>query len=42
MDYRFATSDDAPMLAVMNQQLILDEGHRNRMTVPELEHRMAG
>jgi predicted acetyltransferase len=28
------------VLAVLNQQLIQDEGHRNRMTVPELEQRM--
>jgi GNAT superfamily N-acetyltransferase len=26
----------------MNQQLIRDEGHRNKMTLPELEARMAG
>ena len=42
MEYRFATTADAPALAAMNQQLILDEGHRNRMTLPELEARMAG
>ena len=37
MEYRFATAADAPVLAVMNQQLIRDEGHRNPMTLPELE-----
>src|SRR5438067_9662402 len=42
MEYRFATAADAPVLAVMNQQLIRDEGHRNPMTLPELEARMAG
>jgi GNAT superfamily N-acetyltransferase len=41
MDYRFATPADAPVLAEMNAQLIRDEGHRNRMTLPELEGRMA-
>ena len=28
------------MLAELNYQLIRDEGHRNKMTVPELERRM--
>jgi len=28
------------MLAELNHQLIGDEGHRNKMTVPELEERM--
>jgi GNAT superfamily N-acetyltransferase len=41
MDHRFATTADVPLLAQMNQQLIRDEGHRNRMTLPELEARMA-
>jgi predicted acetyltransferase len=40
MTFRPATLDDCPLLATMNQQLIQDEGHRNRMTVPELEQRM--
>jgi len=40
LDFRAAASGDAPRLAVMNRQLILDEGHRNRMTLPELEERM--
>ena len=30
------------MLAELNHQLIRDEGHRNRMTDPELEQRMRG
>ena len=42
MDYRRATAADAPALAEMNWLLIRDEGHRNRMTVPELEARMTG
>jgi GNAT superfamily N-acetyltransferase len=42
MNYRFATAADASMLAAMNQQLIRDEGHRNSMSVAELETRMRG
>src|SRR6266700_3632155 len=42
MKFRQATADDCPLLAVLNHQLIRDEGHRNRMTVPELEQRMRG
>jgi predicted acetyltransferase len=38
--FRKATSDDVPLLAAFNQQLIEDEGHCNRMTLPELEQRM--
>jgi len=40
MTFRTATLDDCPRLAELNHQLIRDEGHRNRMTVPELEQRM--
>ena len=40
MTFRSATLDDCPRLAEMNHQLIQDEGHRNRMTIPELERRM--
>jgi predicted acetyltransferase len=40
MTYRHATTDDSPLLAELNHQLIRDEGHRNRMTIPELEQRM--
>src|SRR5215469_17045607 len=40
--FRRATTDDCALLAEMNHQLIRDEGHRNRMTVPELEKRMRG
>ena len=40
MTYRQATLEDSPLLAEFNRQLIEDEGHRNRMTVPELERRM--
>jgi GNAT superfamily N-acetyltransferase len=42
MTFRPATLDDCPLLAELNHQLIRDEGHRNRMTVPELEQRMRG
>ncbi len=42
INYRFATGADSPVLASMNQQLIRDEGHRNRMTVAELDERMRG
>ena len=34
--------DDCPRLAELNHQLIRDEGHRNPMTVAELEQRMRG
>lgn len=37
---RQATIDDASLLAEMNAHLIQDEGHRNRMTLPELTARM--
>lgn len=42
MEYRYATPADAPVLAAMNRRLIADEGHRNSMTLSELEARMAG
>ncbi len=42
MTFRPATNDDCPLLAELNHQLIRDEGHRNRMTVAELEQRMRG
>ena len=37
---RPATLNDCALLAKLNHQLIRDEGHRNRMTVPELKARM--
>ena len=40
MRFRPATRSDHDVLARMNQQLIRDEGHRNKMTLPELVHRM--
>ena len=40
MRYRRATLSDSSLLARLNQQLIRDEGHRNPMTVSELETRM--
>src|SRR5947208_3115017 len=42
MTFRSATLDDCLLLAEMNHQLIQDEGHRNKMTVRELEERMRG
>src|SRR5471030_2242427 len=42
MNFRHATLDDCALLAELNHQLIRDEGHRNTMTVPELEQRMKG
>jgi GNAT superfamily N-acetyltransferase len=39
MTFRFATSSDCQQLAELNHQLIRDEGHRNQMTVPQLEQR---
>lgn len=40
MHYHLATTGDAPLLSRMNQRLIRDEGHRNAMTLAELEARM--
>jgi hypothetical protein len=40
MNFRRAIADDCILLAKLNHQLIRDEGHRNKMTVPELEQRM--
>jgi len=42
MTFRHATLDDCPLLSGLNHQLIRDEGHRNQMTVLELEQRMRG
>ncbi len=42
MNFRRATLDDCAELAELNHQLIRDEGHRNPMTVPDLEQRMRG
>lgn len=42
MNFRRATVDDSALLAELNHQLIRDEGHRNKMTVAELEQRMRG
>lgn len=41
MKCRVATAADYPMLGEWNHQLIQDEGHRNPMTVAELEQRMS-
>ncbi len=40
MNYRFATPNDADVLAKLNQQLIRDEGHRNPMNLAQLTERM--
>ncbi len=40
LSFRFATQADCRALAELNHQLIRDEGHRNPMTVPELDERM--
>jgi GNAT superfamily N-acetyltransferase len=42
MNLRPANLDDCALLAQLNHQLLQDEGHRNRMSVPELERRMRG
>jgi len=42
MQYRFATPEDAALLAPLNQQLIRDEGHRNSMNLAQLAERMSG
>ena len=39
---RQALSSDSDLLGLLNHQLIEDEGHRNPMTVPELQDRMRG
>lgn len=41
MHFRLSTTADIADLARMNQELIRDEGHRNRMTFEELTQRMA-
>jgi predicted acetyltransferase len=40
MTWRLATRRDCRLLAELNHQLIIDEGHRNQMSVAELEVRM--
>ena len=41
LEYRFAAHEDVGMLSNMNQRLIRDERHRNKMTLPELHDRMS-
>ncbi|HEX4120858.1 MAG TPA: GNAT family N-acetyltransferase [Verrucomicrobiae bacterium] len=41
MTWRMAHRRDCTLLAELNRQLITDEGHRNPMTIPELEARMS-
>jgi predicted acetyltransferase len=40
MTWRLATKRDCRILAELNLQLIVDEGHRNQMDAAELEARM--
>jgi predicted acetyltransferase len=40
LGHRVATAADAAMLGKLNRHLIEDEGHRNRMSVTQLETRM--
>jgi predicted acetyltransferase len=42
MNFKCAALSDCALLAELNHQLIRDEGHRNKMTVSELEQRMRG
>jgi GNAT superfamily N-acetyltransferase len=42
MKCRVAAAEDCAALAELNHQLIRDEGHRNPMTVAQLEARMRG
>jgi predicted acetyltransferase len=42
LGYRFPTPAEYALLAELNWQLIRDEGHRNPMTVAELEERIRG
>ena len=42
MTFRSATLEDCALLAELNHQLFRDEGHRNRMTVAEIELRING
>ena len=41
MQFRMATQLDVVLLAEMNNQLIQDEGHSNKMTLEELRSRMS-
>ena len=41
LEFRFAAANDLPWLARMNHELIRDEGHRNKMSLFELEQRMS-
>ena len=41
MKHRMASLADCAHLGAMNHQLIRDEGHRNPITIPELEEQIA-
>ena len=40
LDFRIANEEDARLLAELNAQLIVDERHRSRMNMSEMEERM--
>jgi GNAT superfamily N-acetyltransferase len=40
MNFRQIGGDEAALLAPLNHQLIVDEGHRSKLTAPELTERM--
>ena len=42
LQYKFAKQEDVSLLAEMNQRLISDEGHRNKMTLSQLQERTSG
>lgn len=42
MSFQPATRSDISLLAELNRQLIRDEGHRNSMSLAQLEDRMVG
>lgn len=42
LHWELATIDDSALLAQLNLELIVDEGHHNPMNVMELESRMRG
>ncbi len=41
MKYRAATIADCPVLSQLNHELIRDEGHRNAMTIAQLNERIS-
>ena len=41
LNIKLANLNDCPQLAIMNHQLIIDEGSRNPMTLEQLTRRMS-